>query len=108
MTPLRVGPTFMRVAAVCAMVSAVTTLGLIFLPYAFAPIEDGDTARRLLDPVYVTRVWVALVHPLLVLVGALGILVARLGPAAGSAVCGFVFFLLWAGTEGGTADPSRW
>ena len=69
MMPPRVGPGFLRLTAACWAASAVTTLGLIFLPYAFAPIADVDSARRLLDPIYMTRVWVALVHPLLVLVG---------------------------------------
>jgi hypothetical protein len=95
----RVGTGFLRLAAGCWAASAVTTLGLIFLPYVFAPIPGGDSARRLLDPIYMTRVWVALVHPLLVLVGAMGIFAVRLGSAPGAVGCGFVFFLLWAGTE---------
>ena len=99
MTPPRVGPGFVRLAASCWAASAVTTLGLIFLPYVYAPIADGDSARRLFDPIYMTRVWVALVHPLLVLVGAMGVVAVRLGVAAGAVSCGFVFFLLWAGTE---------
>jgi hypothetical protein len=93
-------PAFLRLCAVCWAISAVTTLGLIFLPYAYAPLADGDTTRRLLDPVYMTRVWVALLHPLIVLVGALGLCVTRLPAAPGAALVGFVFFLLWAATEG--------
>ena len=46
-----------------------------------------------------TRVWVALLHPLIVLVGALGVAAVRIGAAPGWAVGGFVFFLLWAGIE---------
>jgi hypothetical protein len=96
--PTGPGPSFLRVTAVCWMVSALTTLGLIFLPYFYAPL-DGDPARRLFDPVYMTRVWVALLHPLIVLVGALGVVAVRSGGAPGWAVGGFVFFLLWAGIE---------
>lgn len=96
--PTGPGASFLRVTAVCWMVSGLTTLGLIFLPYFYAPI-DGDPARRLLDPVYMTRVWVALLHPLIVLVGALGVAAVRLGAAPGWAAGGFVFFLLWAGIE---------
>jgi hypothetical protein len=96
--PTGPGPWFLRVTAVCWMVSGLTTLGLIFLPYFYAPL-DGDPARRLLDPVYMTRVWVALLHPLIVLVGALGVAAVRIGAAPGWAVGGFVFFLLWAGVE---------
>jgi hypothetical protein len=96
--PTSPGASFLRVTAVCWMVSGLTTLGLIFLPYFYAPL-DGDPARRLLDPVYMTRVWVALLHPLIVLVGALGVAAVRIGAAPGWAVGGFVFFLLWAGIE---------
>ena len=98
MTPLAT-PAFLRFAAACCAVSSVTTLGLIFLPYGYAPIADGDMARRLLDPVYMLRVWVALIHPLFVLVGAMGVFAARAAVAPGAAFSGLMFFLLWAGTE---------
>ena len=98
MTPLAT-PAFLRFAAVCCAVSSVTTLGLIFLPYGFAPLADGDTARRLLDPLYMLRVWVALIHPLFVLIGAMGVFAVRAAVAPGAAFSGLVFFLLWAGTE---------
>ena len=100
MTALPIGPAFLRLAACCWALSAVTTLGLIFLPYAFTPLADGDTARRLLDPVYMARVWVALAHPLIVLVGVLGLGAVRLAVSPGATVCGLAFFFLWAGTEG--------
>jgi hypothetical protein len=96
--PTGIEPAFLRVTAVCWMVSGLTTLGLIFLPYFYAPL-DGDPARRLLDPVYLTRVWVALLHPLIVLVGALGVVAVRFVAAPGWSIGGFVFFLLWAGIE---------
>ena len=82
------------------MVSAVTTLALIFLPRFFPAAPDIDTQARLIhNPFYMLRVWVALVHPLVVLVGALGVLYVRFREAPGSAITGFVFFLLWAGAE---------
>jgi hypothetical protein len=92
------GSPFLRMAALCWMVSSLTTLCLIFLPYFYAPV-DGDPVGRFLDPVYMARVWVALVHPLIVLVGAVGVAAVRLGAAPGWAAGGFVFFLLWAGVE---------
>jgi hypothetical protein len=95
----RVGPGFLRVAAACWAVSALTTLGLIFLPYFYLPLDGADPARRLLDPIYMTRVGVALVHPLIVLVGVLGVVAARLAVAPGWAVAGGVFFLVWAAVE---------
>ena len=98
MTPLAT-PAFLRFAAACWAVSSLTTLGLIFLPYGFAPIADGETARRLLDPLYMLRVWVALFHPLFVLIGAMGVFAVRAALAPGAAFTGLVFFLLWAATE---------
>jgi len=84
----------------CWILSSITTLGLIFLPRLIPPAPDFDTQAILVrDPLYMARVWVALIHPLLVLVGALGVLAVRLRDSAGSASAGFVFFFLWAGTE---------
>jgi hypothetical protein len=91
---------FLRVAATCWMVSSVTTLCLIFLPRLVPEAPDLESQAELFqDPAYRTRVWVALFHPLIVLVGALGILMARFPRSPGAASCGFLFFLLWAGTE---------
>jgi hypothetical protein len=98
--PRQVSPSFLRLTAACWCVSAVTTLGLIFLPYAYAPIDVADGAMaRVRDPFYMTRVAVALAHPLIVLVGTMGVAALRLRTAAGPVLCGFVFFLIWAATE---------
>jgi hypothetical protein len=91
---------FIQVAGVCFVISSVTTLGLIFLPKFYPETPDFDARVRLiLSPVYVAHRWVALVHPLIVLVGALGVAALRFRDAAGAALAGFVFFFLWAGTE---------
>lgn len=97
---MTVNPAFRRSAALCWMLSSATTLCLIFLPRFIPAAPDFDAQARLLhDPAYMTRVWVALLHPLVVLMGALGVLAVRWRAAAGSAGAGFVFYLLWAGTE---------
>ncbi len=91
---------FLRVAASCWMISSVTTLALIFLPRLVPETPDlASEAALLNEPAYMTRVWVALCHPLIVLVGALGVLLARFHKSPGASSCGFLFFLLWAGTE---------
>jgi hypothetical protein len=83
------------------MASSVTTLGLIFLPRLVPEAPDLESQAALVrDPAYMTRVWVALFHPLVVLVGALGVLLSRFSKSPGASACGFLFFLLWAGTEG--------
>jgi hypothetical protein len=94
-------PTFYRVAALASILSAVTTLGLIFLPDFFAVQPDGLVGRiqRVTDPIYQLRAWVYFVHPFLAFTAALGVGIAcrRLLPAL--ALGGVLGFGLWALTE---------
>lgn len=94
-------PLAWRLAAACSLLSAITTLLLIYLPQFYAPIAEGLPGRmaRVSDPVYQLRAWVYLVHPLLVLPAALAMgaalrprapLLARLGAAS---------FVVWGLTE---------
>jgi len=95
-----VSPAFLRASAISWMVSAATTLGLIFLPRFVAPVSDFESHVRLVhDPAYLLRLAIGIVHPLIVLVGALGVLVLRAPHAFGSATLGFAFYLLWASVE---------
>src|SRR5687768_5720153 len=83
-TCLRGGPSFVnpteptakfyRTASVCSLLSAVTTLVLIFVPRLYAPVEgfDGRMAR-VHDPAYRLRAWAYLIHPFLVSMAALGV-----------------------------------
>jgi hypothetical protein len=92
---------FVQVAGICFALSSVTTLGLIFLPQLTPAAPDFEARTRLIfNGVYMVHRWIALVHPLIVLVGALGVAVVRYREAAGTAMTGFMFFLLWAATEG--------
>ena len=94
------GRTFYRIAAVCSVLSAVTTLGLIFLPDFFAPI-DGFEGRmaRVHDPAYVLRSWVYFIHPFLVMMAGLAIAVRIRTVAAAFAAVGLLGFVLWGFTE---------
>ena len=49
---MRFGINFYRTAAVCSVLSAVTTLGLIFLPSFFAPAEGFEGRDGLWDGMY--------------------------------------------------------
>jgi hypothetical protein len=92
--------TFLRAAAVCQALSAVTTLGLIFLARGFRPVTDPiAAAERLDDPVFVTRLVVGVVHPFLVLLGATAVVVLRFHHARAAAATGVVFLTMWATTE---------
>ena len=71
---MRFSQSFYRTAAICSVLSAVTTLMLIFLPSFFAPAEgfEGRMAR-VHDPAYQLRSWVYFVHPFITLMAALAV-----------------------------------
>jgi hypothetical protein len=99
---MKIPPSFYRTVAVCSALSAVTTLGLIYLPDFYQPIEGFEgRMRRLDDPAYVLRSWVYLVHPFLTFAAALGVglRIRALRPVA--AIIGVAGFALWAATEAG-------
>lgn len=97
---MQFGQSFYRTAAVCSVVSAVTTLGLIFLPAFFAPAEgfEGRMAR-VHDPAYQLRSWVYLIHPFIVLMAGLAVALRIRNFKPGLAVVGLLALTLWAFTE---------
>ncbi|UXI65836.1 hypothetical protein [Tahibacter amnicola] len=95
-------PRFYRVAAICSMVSAATTLLLIFLPYAYTGGSDFDSRMaRVNDPAAILRAWAYLIHPFLVVGAALGVAIRLRRLAAGLVLPGFLGFLLWGMSEAG-------
>jgi hypothetical protein len=94
--------TFYRAAAICSMLSAVTTLLLIFLPEFFTPVEGFEgRMMRVDDAAYALRSWVYLLHPFVVLMAALGVAMRIRRAASAAAVIGLLGFVLWAFTEAG-------
>jgi hypothetical protein len=99
---MTMSPSFYRTAAFCSFASALTTLGLIFLPAFYAPGEGFDARMARVDePAYQLRAWIYLVHPFLVLAAALGVALLLRTRAPVLALIGFLGFLLWAFTEAG-------
>lgn len=95
-------PTFYRVAAICSIASAATTLGLIFLPGAMVPVEDfAGRMARVNDPVYRLYAWVYFLHPFLAVTAALGVAMRLRREAASLVIPGLIAFLLWGATEAG-------
>lgn len=91
---------FYRGAAICSFLSALTTLGLIFLPKLYQPVPDFDARMALTqNPAYVLRSWIYLVHPFLCVTAALAVAVRCRVRAAGAASLGFLGFGLWGATE---------
>lgn len=93
-------PTFYKAVAACSVVSAVTTLGLIFLPGMMPPADEfAARMARVNDPVYRLYAWVYFVHPFLVTAAALGVAMRLRREAASLVVPGLLAFLLWGATE---------
>jgi len=99
---VQVDSRFFRVAAVCSLLSAVTTLLLIFLPDLFLPVEDfAGRMARVHEGAYQLRAWTYLLHPFLVFTAALGLALAVRQRAPVLAIAGVLGFALWAFTEAG-------
>lgn len=74
---------FYRGAAICSLASAITTLGLIFLPRLYQPVPDFDAHMRLTEnPAHVLRSWIYLLHPSLVVIAALAVAARPLAQTA--------------------------
>lgn len=99
---MKLSPSFYRSVAVCSIVSAVTTLGLIYLPEFYRPAEgfEGRMAR-VHDPAYVLRSWVYFVHPFITFAAALGVGLRIRALRSAAAIIGIAGFALWACTEAG-------
>ena len=99
---MRFTPAFYRVAAFCSIASALTTLGLIFLPGMMVPADDfAARMARVNDPVYRLYAWVYFTHPFLVVTAALAVAMRLRREAASLVVPGLFAFLLWGATEAG-------
>src|SRR5262245_33608272 len=93
-------PSFYRSAAVCSILSAITTLGLIYLPEFYQPVEGFEgRMRRVDDPAYALRSWVYLVHPFLTFTAALAVGLRIRALRSAAAVIGVAGFALWACNE---------
>jgi len=98
--PAIFGPRFFRIAALCSMASAITTLGLIFLPKMYPrPQTFEENIALITNSIYTLRLWDYLVHPFLVVTAALGVAVAKLPARAAMVVPGFLGFCVWGFTE---------
>ena len=96
---MRFTPAFYRFAAILSVASAVTTLGLIFLPGMMAPTDDfAARMARVNDPVYRLYAWVYFTHPFLVVTAALAVAMRLRREAASLVVPGLLAFLLWGST----------
>jgi hypothetical protein len=92
---------FYRVAGAASLLSAATTLVLIFGPDFYALVPDGIEGRmqRVADPAYQVRAWTYFVHPFLVFAACAGLALACRRAAPALALFGLTAMGLWALTE---------
>jgi hypothetical protein len=90
-----------RIAGIASLLSAATTLILIFGPDLYAPVAEGLEGRmqRVADPAYQVRAWIYLLHPFLVFTGCAGLALACRRAVPGLALFGLMAMGLWALTE---------
>jgi hypothetical protein len=99
-SPPAFSPSFYRGAAVASVLSAVTTLLLIFLPSFYAAGEGFEGRMlRVKDPVYSVRAWVGFIHPFLATYAAIALAVRLRDEAPGFALIGGLSYLLWGVVE---------
>jgi hypothetical protein len=91
---------FLRLAAVCSALSAITTLMLIFLPEFYSSAQSFDARMaRVHESAYRLRAWAYLLHPFITLTAALGIAFVIRHRAPVLALVGMLGFTWWAFTE---------
>lgn len=97
---IRISPQLYRAAAICSMLSAVTTLMIIFLPGFYTGLE-GFEARmlRVTHPLYTWRAWGAFIHPFLAAFAAFAVALRLRRQAPELLAVGLLMFLLWLGVE---------
>ena len=89
---------FLKFAAVCSVLSALTTTLLIAIetPAAGELLIEAQLSK---NPTYLFKRWIFFFHPQLYLVAMLALLLTLLKRSPGFASIGFVFMFIWAVTE---------
>ena len=89
---------FLKLAAICSFLGAITTALLIFLPN---PSADDFETRALLyqNKLYLGKLWILFLHPQFNIIASLGIAHLLLKKYPLQMVVGMLFLLVWAYTE---------
>ncbi len=89
---------FLKLAAICSFLGALTTALLIFLPN---PAADDFESRTLLinNDLYLTKLWILFIHPQVNMLASLGIAYLLLRKYPLQIIAGTLFLLVWAFTE---------
>lgn len=90
----------LKFAAVCALATVATTLAVHILPWLWADIDTFDERLGLSqNPIYIGRLWVVLVHCVLVVVSMFGIAALKFRESPALIGLGFLSFIVFAFSE---------
>ncbi len=89
---------FLKIAAICSFLGALTTVLLIFLPN---PSAIDFESRTLLfeNKLYLSKLWILFIHPQVNIIASLGIAFLLLKKYPLQIIIGILFLLIWAYTE---------
>lgn len=91
---------FFKVTAVAAFVTGMTTFCVHLMPRLYAgPIEFERLVGLHEEPYYLLRLWIVVVHVLLVAVSMLGLTARKLNESPGLMIVGFLGYLLFTAAE---------
>ena len=99
-TPGRVSLGFVKVASICALLTALTTLAVHWLPELWKDVTTFDAQVQLRhNAIYIVRLWTVLLHCVLVVVSMAAIPWLLTGPSRLVAMFGFGSFVMFAFVE---------
>jgi len=98
--PERVSPAFIKVASICAIATAFTTIAVHWLPDLWSnavSFESGVQLRH--NPIYMGRLWIVLVHCVLVVISMAAIPCLLSGATRLTAIFGLATYVVFAFVE---------
>jgi hypothetical protein len=97
---MKLSPTFLKFAAACAVLSALTTLAVHVLPELWADVNTFEKQLQLRNnSYYFARLWVVILHCILVVVSMYAIALLRFRATPALAGLGFLSFIVFGFTE---------
>ncbi len=91
---------FIKAAAVCAILSGLTTFAVHLVPLAWAGATTFDQLVALrLNPLYLARLWMVYLHLFFVVTSMVGIALIKSRASAGLVVVALIGYVLFAFTE---------
>ena len=98
--PERVSPAFIKVASICAIVTALTTIAVHWLPDLWSSATTFESRVQLRhNTIYMGRLWIVLIHCVLVVISMAAIPCLLNGKARLIAIFGFGCYVMFAFVE---------